>query len=131
MHLKKLIESEIGDFFAGFGSPGQPETPEEMQRQLLARIDAVIASAEAKCWTELVTPAYPSTPAGRQPIGGYQWVDWNQLSSLGLIRRINTEILHPIGLALFRHQDGVSSGAMIAPDGKWNYADGLENGGAK
>lgn len=61
MHLKKLIESEIGDFFAGFGSPGQPETPEEMQRQLLARIDAVITSAEAKCWIELVTPECPST----------------------------------------------------------------------
>ena len=30
--LKELIQSEIGDFFAGFGSPGEPETPEAMQR---------------------------------------------------------------------------------------------------
>lgn len=26
--LKALIQSEIGDFFAGVGSPGEPETPE-------------------------------------------------------------------------------------------------------
>lgn len=44
--LQELIESEIGDFFAGFGSPGEPETPEDMQSQLLARIAPLIASLE-------------------------------------------------------------------------------------
>ncbi|MCZ5498753.1 hypothetical protein O5479_25535 [Escherichia coli] len=39
--LKELIQSEIGDFFAGFGSPGEPETPEAMQRELMMRIDNV------------------------------------------------------------------------------------------
>ncbi|HAX5084856.1 TPA: hypothetical protein JZG55_001540 [Escherichia coli] len=39
--LKGLIQSEIGDFFAGFGSPGEPETPEAMQRELMMRIDNV------------------------------------------------------------------------------------------
>ncbi|EKJ29529.1 hypothetical protein ECEC1865_6352, partial [Escherichia coli EC1865] len=37
--LKALIQSEIGDFFAGVGSPGEPETPEAMQRELMIRID--------------------------------------------------------------------------------------------
>jgi len=44
--LQKLIESEIGDFFAGFGSPGEPETPEDMQSQLLARITPLFSSME-------------------------------------------------------------------------------------
>lgn len=42
------------------------------------------------------------------------------------------EILHPMGLALFRvPESGVSDGALIAPDGKWHYADDIEKGGAK
>ncbi|QIK11845.1 hypothetical protein G7090_16445 [Leclercia sp. 29361] len=44
--LQELIESEICDFFAGFGSPGEPETPEDMQSQLLARIAPLLASME-------------------------------------------------------------------------------------
>ncbi|PNL55924.1 hypothetical protein CEP65_006420 [Enterobacter hormaechei] len=65
-------------------------------------------------------------------MGGCHWLDWNQLSALGLIVRINKEILHPMGLALFRDQEsGVSDGALIAPDGKWHYADDIEKGGAK
>lgn len=44
--LKQLIESEIGDFFAGFGHPGEPETPEEMQSQLLVRVMPLLAGLE-------------------------------------------------------------------------------------
>ncbi|EFR7740873.1 hypothetical protein H1Z89_002334 [Salmonella enterica] len=65
-------------------------------------------------------------------MGGCHWLDWNQLSALGLIVRVNKEILHPMGLALFRDtESGVSDGALIAPDGKWHYADDIEKGGAK
>nr|WP_309242193.1 MULTISPECIES: hypothetical protein [unclassified Pantoea] len=39
--LRLLIESEIADFCAGIGSPGEPETPESMQADLMARIAAV------------------------------------------------------------------------------------------
>ncbi len=46
MEIAKLIESEIGDFFAGFGHPGEPETPEEMQSQLLARVMPLLAGLE-------------------------------------------------------------------------------------
>lgn len=44
--LQELIESEIADFFAGFGSPGEPENPEDMQSQLIARIAPLLASME-------------------------------------------------------------------------------------
>ncbi|HFF8551742.1 TPA: hypothetical protein ACGEYE_000463 [Klebsiella variicola] len=65
----------------------------------------------------------PAIPAGREKIGGCDWLNWNELSALGLIVRINAEILHPLGLAIFRNPDsGISAGAMIAPDGKWAYA---------
>ncbi|ENA1322306.1 TPA: hypothetical protein ACG0NW_002371 [Enterobacter roggenkampii] len=39
--LQATIESEIGDFFAGYGSPGEPETPEAAQVQLISRINAL------------------------------------------------------------------------------------------
>jgi hypothetical protein len=39
--IKKLIDSEIGDFFSGFGNPGEPETVEDMQKKLQQRIDIV------------------------------------------------------------------------------------------
>ncbi|MEF9470770.1 hypothetical protein O2E79_02460 [Escherichia coli] len=39
--LKELIQHEIADFCATLGSPGGPETPEAMQRELMMRIDNV------------------------------------------------------------------------------------------
>ncbi|RQM37289.1 hypothetical protein EB241_16305 [Erwinia psidii] len=56
-------------------------------------------------------------------MGGCDWLDWNELSRLGLIRRINTEVLHPVGLALFRDpESGHSPGVLISPDGTWTSA---------
>lgn len=40
--LRALILCEIGDFFAGFGNPGEPETPEDMQRELTMRIGRIL-----------------------------------------------------------------------------------------
>ncbi|WP_226888932.1 hypothetical protein [Pectobacterium aquaticum] len=40
--LTQLVLSEISDFFAGIGQPGAPETPEEMQLVLMARVRAVM-----------------------------------------------------------------------------------------
>lgn len=40
--LRALILCEIGDFFAGFGCPGEPETPEEMQRELTMRVGRIL-----------------------------------------------------------------------------------------
>ena len=73
--------------------------------------------------------ALPAIPAGREKIGGCDWLDWNQLSALGLLIRINAEILHPLGLAIFRDPAfGSSPGAMISPDGTWEYAPGILEG---
>jgi hypothetical protein len=50
-------------------------------------------------------------------------IDWNEISELGLLQRINREIMHPLGLALYRNvDDGSSSGALIADDGVWEYS---------
>ncbi len=49
-------------------------------------------------------------------------INWNQASELGLVERINTEILHPLGLAMSRNPDtGVSEILYIAEDGEWEY----------
>lgn len=45
-------------------------------------------------------------------------INWNQASELGLIERINTEILHPLGLAISRNPDtGFSESLYISDDG--------------
>lgn len=65
---------------------------------------------------------------GNKPekLGGCDWIDWNELSKRGLLVRINQEIMHPIGLAIFRDQEtGESGGALISPDGKWEYSKNL------
>ncbi|MDF7662382.1 hypothetical protein PUG81_25750 [Erwiniaceae bacterium L1_54_6] len=124
MITQRLIESEIADFFAGFGSPGEPQTPEEMQHQLLGRIATVFASQSPKHWTELVTPACLPCPSDRELMGECNWLDWNQLSALGLMFRINHEILHPMGLAIFRESElAISKGALVAPDGVFTYPE--------
>lgn len=35
---KELVQSEIADFCAGLGSPGEPVTPEHIQKELMSRI---------------------------------------------------------------------------------------------
>jgi len=50
-------------------------------------------------------------------------IDWNMMSELGLIERINVEILHPLGLAMSRNvETGVSEEILISEDGLWEYA---------
>lgn len=43
--LTQLVLSEISDFFAGIGQPGEPETPEEMQTVLMARVQSVFSGS--------------------------------------------------------------------------------------
>jgi len=53
-------------------------------------------------------------------------IDWNQMSELGLIERINKEILHPLGLAMCRTvETGKSEAVLIADDGEWQYGPGV------
>ncbi|ELY5803049.1 hypothetical protein SNN69_002417 [Cronobacter sakazakii] len=39
--IRLMLHHEIADFCATLGSPGEPETPEAMQQELLQRIDNV------------------------------------------------------------------------------------------
>jgi hypothetical protein len=49
-------------------------------------------------------------------------IDWNEISRRGLLKRINKEIMHTLGLAIYRYPDtGVSGGALVSPDGVWEY----------
>lgn len=60
-----------------------------------------------------------------------QLVDFNILSKLGLIYKINHEVLHPLGLALGYNPDcGDSDGAFLSSDDKWEYSPELEQKGS-
>lgn len=55
-------------------------------------------------------------------------IDWNTMSEFGLIKRINTEILHPLGLAISRNpENGVSESILVADDGVWEYSEKIKN----
>lgn len=58
-------------------------------------------------------------------------INWNQASERGLIARINTEILHPLGLAMIRNpENGVSPGLIVADGAEpFAYAQGYEASG--
>jgi len=54
-------------------------------------------------------------------------IDWNEISRLGLLERINREIMHPLGYAVCRDVDsGRSPGALVSEDGPWVYPDQVE-----
>lgn len=54
-------------------------------------------------------------------------INWNQASELGLIERINNEILHPLGLAMTRNpKTGLSEGLLISDDGVWKYCESMQ-----
>lgn len=57
-----------------------------------------------------------------------QRIDWNEISRRGLLERINREIMHPLGLAVFRvPETGVSPGALVSPDGCFVYPDQIDS----
>lgn len=134
-----ILSEEVGEFSQAilhdeFGGHKSGTAREEMVQvaavalQIIEYYDRHCAPATG---SEEVRPvlALPAIPAGREKICGCDWLDWNQMSALGLIVRINAEILHPLGLAIFRvPASGISAGAMIAPDGKWEYAPDVIEG---
>ncbi|EJB4242393.1 hypothetical protein MT068_001484 [Salmonella enterica] len=49
-------------------------------------------------------------------------MDWNELSSMGVIVALNFSIFHPRGLAICRDpESGVSPYLLVADDGVWEY----------
>lgn len=134
-----ILSEEVGKFSQAilhdeFGGHKSGTAREEMV-QIAAVALQIIEYYDRQCATEVEPEevrsaiTMPAIPAGREKICGCDWLDWNQLSALGLIIRINAEILHPLGLAVFRDPtSGISAGAMIAPDGKWEYAPEIIEG---
>ncbi|WP_224227267.1 MazG-like family protein [Klebsiella michiganensis] len=134
-----ILSEEVGEFSQAilhdeFGGHKSGTAREEMVQvaavalQIIEYYDRHCAPAAE---SEQAQPVFapPAIPAGREKISGCDWLDWNQLSALGLIVRINAEILHPLGLAIFRDPaSGISEGAMIASDGKWEYAPDVIEG---
>lgn len=58
-----------------------------------------------------------------------KFINWNQMSELGLIERINREVLHPIGLAMSRDiETGSSDSIFVADDGAWAYPEEMKSG---
>ena len=50
------------------------------------------------------------------------YVDWKVLAEMGLLTRINHEILHPLGYAAFYVvETGISPGALVSESGGWDY----------
>ncbi|MCG0011788.1 DUF7415 domain-containing protein [Vibrio parahaemolyticus] len=55
-------------------------------------------------------------------------INWNQMSELGLIERINREMLHQLGLAISRNAEtGASYGVFVADDGAFAYSDNFKS----
>ncbi|ALZ09125.1 MULTISPECIES: hypothetical protein [Pseudomonas] len=55
-------------------------------------------------------------------------IDWNEISRLGLLERINREIMHPLGYAVCREvETGRSPGALVSDDGPFVYPDQLKH----
>jgi len=66
--------------------------------------------------------SYTPTASNTEPAADR--IDWNEISRRGLLKRINQEIMHPLGLAVYRDTDtGASGGALVSPDGAFHYAD--------
>ncbi|WP_336332302.1 DUF7415 domain-containing protein [Pseudomonas putida] len=61
-------------------------------------------------------------------MGKPKLIDWNEISRLGLLERINREIMHPLGYAVCREvETGRSSGALVSDDGPFIYADQVKD----
>lgn len=57
-------------------------------------------------------------------MNNHKVIDWNEISRLGLLERINREIMHPLGYAVCREvETGRSPGALVSDDGPWFYPD--------
>lgn len=55
-------------------------------------------------------------------------IDWNKASELGLVEKINREVLHPLGLAMTRNPEtGASESILIADDGVWEYSPEMKS----
>ena len=55
-------------------------------------------------------------------------IDWNDALEMGLIARINKQVLHPLGLSMSLNPDnGASEWIALSDDGAFIYANGADN----
>lgn len=83
---------------------------------------------ETSAWVggdiECAYSAPASAQAQPMKVTSYEAIDWTEISKRGLLERINREIMHPLGLAVYRCvETGVSGGALVSPDGVWTYEE--------
>lgn len=58
---------------------------------------------------------------------GYGSIDWSMMAKLGLIKKINNEILHPMGLAISYHRTtGFSEKIILSMDQVFEYSEKTE-----
>lgn len=90
-NIEALIGCEISDFFAGFGQPGEPETPEQMQLQLLRRVLPILSDFEYqmerkdKRIAELESHQPDAWKPERCPITGRPFFLWLDHPDLGCV----------------------------------------------
>lgn len=88
IEFKQLIQSEIGDFFAGFDQVGEPATPEEMQTKLHANIDRCFAEIEKKWFL------FPS-----QDLVWMTREEFNHYHAINKMKPVNLEFLRQFALS--------------------------------
>lgn len=72
----------------------------------------------------LAATRFLAAQAQPMKVTSHETIDWTEISKRGLLERINREIMHPLGLAVYRCvETGVSGGALVSPDGVWTYED--------
>lgn len=64
--------------------------------------------------------------AGIELIPNKPTLNWNDMSSMGLLYAINKLVLHPIGLAIARDEETGESVILKAKDGVFEYGEGVD-----
>ncbi|BEH73730.1 hypothetical protein [Edwardsiella tarda] len=74
--LAEMINSEIGDFFAGLCSPGAAETPEDMQSELQGRIRSLLdRSGDQPVGAFHISDGFVEATTDYFPVGGWPFPD--------------------------------------------------------
>lgn len=80
------------------------------------------SAATILCFAGALTRSTKPDQAQPMKVTSHETIDWTEISKRGLLERINREIMHPLGLAVYRCvETGVSGGALVSPDGVWTY----------
>lgn len=102
--FKQLLQSEIADFCAGIGAPGEPATPADMQRDLLKRLEDRFAEVENKWFL------FPSKD--------FVWMtrgEFNHYMAITKMKPVNLESIKVFSLLHYENSKGAA--ARLLADG--------------